>query len=482
MNKVACYVRVSTVEQAEEGYSIGAQTDRLIAYCKARDWIIYDTYIDAGYSGSNTDRPGLKQMIHDIKNKKIDLVLVYKLDRLSRSQKDTLLLIEDVFNTHDVSFVSINENFDTSTAFGRAMIGMLSVFAQLEREQIKERSRMGRVERAKVGYFHGGGFTPIGYDYIDGELVINDYEAMQVRKVFELFLSGWPLNRIWDHMKSKYTTQHGSWSSHSSIVSIITTPIYTGKITYLGETYEGRHEGIVDEETYNKAYQRYEAVRWNKGDNKHKERPFQAKHVLTGLLICGHCEARYFAKGNYSGKGDNRNYRAYYTCYSRAKTNKELINNPHCKNKTYYQGDLDAIIIGEIKKLSFDPSVMGRFEARSETNHIAKNNALIESKVADTDKQLARILDLYQMGNLPMSTLLDRIEVLNNQKNQLLDQLVDVVDVRPKLTIWTAERLLAGAVNILENGELNEKRELVHALIDKIIIDGENLTIHWAFQ
>lgn len=483
MNKVACYVRVSTVEQAEEGYSIGAQTDRLIAYCKARDWLVYDTYIDAGYSGSNTDRPGLKQMIHDIKNKKIDLVLVYKLDRLSRSQKDTLLLIEDVFNKHEVAFVSINENFDTSTAFGRAMIGMLSVFAQLEREQIKERSLMGRIERAKDGYFHGGGYTPIGYDYIDGELVINDYEAIQIKKIYELFLSGWPLNRIWQHMEKNYTNKYGSWASHSSIVSTIITPLYTGKISYAGEVYDGRHAPIIDEATFKKANERYEAIRWNKGDSKHKKRPFQAKHILTGLLICGHCEARYFAKGNYSGKGENRNYRAYYTCYSRGKTNKELINDPHCKNKTYYQGDLDAIIIGEIKKLSFDPSVITQFEANSETKQSTNNNALIESKIADIDKQLNRLLDLYQLGSVPMSKLTDRIDNLNHQKNQLLDQLVDdEADDHPKLSLPDAEQLLTNAADILDHGNIKEKRELVHALIDKIIIEGEDLTIHWAFQ
>ena len=91
MIKVAIYIRVSTAEQAEEGYSIGAQTDRLTAYCKVRDWAVYNTYIDPGFSGSNTERPALKKLIRDVENKKVDMVLVYKLDRLSRSQKDTLL-------------------------------------------------------------------------------------------------------------------------------------------------------------------------------------------------------------------------------------------------------------------------------------------------------------------------------------------------------------------------------------------------------
>ena len=143
--QVAIYIRVSTQEQAQEGYSVEQQTERLTAYCKAKDWPIVDIYIDPGFSGANIQRPALQRLFSDIKAGKVDCVLVYKLDRLSRSQKDTLYMIEDVFLAKSVDFVSMQENFDTSTPFGRAMIGILSVFAQLEREQIKERMSMGRM-------------------------------------------------------------------------------------------------------------------------------------------------------------------------------------------------------------------------------------------------------------------------------------------------------------------------------------------------
>lgn len=129
LQKTALYIRVSTQEQALEGYSIDAHTDRLTSYCRAKGWGIGKIYKDAGFSGSNMDRPALQQLLSDIKDGAIDCVLVYKLDRLSRSQKDTLCIIEDVFLSHNVSFVSMQENFDTSTPFGRAIIGILSVFA-----------------------------------------------------------------------------------------------------------------------------------------------------------------------------------------------------------------------------------------------------------------------------------------------------------------------------------------------------------------
>jgi len=108
-NKVAIYVRVSTSYQAEEGYSIDEQKDKLEAYCKIKDWKIYDFYVDGGFSGSNTKRPELERLIDDTKRKRFDIVLVYKLDRLSRSQKDTLFLIEDVFLKNDVAFISLQE-------------------------------------------------------------------------------------------------------------------------------------------------------------------------------------------------------------------------------------------------------------------------------------------------------------------------------------------------------------------------------------
>ena len=179
MKRAALYVRVSTQEQAQEGYSIGEQKDRLVAYCKAQEWIISDIYVDGGYSGANLNRPGIQRLMTE--TEKFDIVLVYKLDRLSRSQRDTLYLIEEIFLPNKVDFVSMQESFDTSSPFGKAMIGLLAVFAQLEREQIKERTKMGKRARAKAGLHHGAGFIPIGYNYQDGKLIVNPYEAEQVK-------------------------------------------------------------------------------------------------------------------------------------------------------------------------------------------------------------------------------------------------------------------------------------------------------------
>ena len=139
--KAAIYIRVSTDAQREEGYSIDAQKEALTAYCISKQISNYEYYIDGGFTGSNLNRPEMQRMIEDAESGRLSHVVVYKLDRLSRSQKDTLYLIEDVLNPHQVAFVSLNESMDTGTPMGRLMLGILSAFAQLERENIRERTR-----------------------------------------------------------------------------------------------------------------------------------------------------------------------------------------------------------------------------------------------------------------------------------------------------------------------------------------------------
>ena len=198
---------------------------------QAHDWAVKEIYADPGYSGSNLNRPGIQKLMADIKD--CDIVLVYKLDRLSRSQRDTLYLIEEVFLPNNTDFVSMQESFDTATPFGKAMIGLLAVFAQLEREQIKERTKMGRIARAKLGLYHGGGYIPIGYDYEDGKLIINPYEAEQIRKIFKWYIAGESLISITNKLQAEgYTNKYGSWSSWSSIRNVIGNETYTGTIHF----------------------------------------------------------------------------------------------------------------------------------------------------------------------------------------------------------------------------------------------------------
>ena len=197
MGKTALYIRVSTDAQFEEGYSVDAQKEKLEQYCKLKDITDYEFYVDGGWSGSNIERPEMKRMITDIKNREISAVIVYKLDRLSRSQKDTVFLLEDIFNPNECNFISLNENFDTTTPYGKAMIGILSVFAQLERENIRERTRMGMYERVKSGLWMGGGRIPFGYDYDKNKnVLVPNSHAEDVKKIYDLYLQGYSTTQL----------------------------------------------------------------------------------------------------------------------------------------------------------------------------------------------------------------------------------------------------------------------------------------------
>ena len=207
---VAIYIRVSTIRQAEEGFSISQQRDRLEKYCAAMDWEISGTFIDDGYTGADMNRPALKSLISKIQNGGLDIVLVDKLDRLSRSQYDTLYLIRKIFESAGVTFISRSENLDTSTPIGKCSLGLMSVFAELERSRIQERMKDGKEGRAKAGKWHGGGVVPIGYRYANDNLEIDDYEAFQVTEIYRLFCNRMPIAAIVKKMNdSGYRTRYG---------------------------------------------------------------------------------------------------------------------------------------------------------------------------------------------------------------------------------------------------------------------------------
>lgn len=479
--KAGIYIRVSTQEQAQEGYSIEAQTERLTNYCKAKDWNIYYKYIDPGYSGSNINRPAVQKLISDVKNKKIDIVAVYKLDRLSRSQKDTLYLIEDIFLKNGVDFVSMNENFDTSSAFGRAMIGILSVFAQLEREQIKERTSMGRMERAKNGYWHGGGFDPVGYDYINGELVINEYEAVQVKEIFDLFIKGYTINQISLILFDKgYKTKYGNWKYPSTVNSCLNLPLYIGKISYGGNLYTGRHQPIIDLETWNKAQKIYKSQSLSFQIRGSQKTPYQATTLLSGLLFCGNCGARYYCKRNTSKNRDKIAPRGYYTCYSRGKTNKKMVIDPTCKNKTYFIDDLDKIVTDEIFNLHSDKNYFNEIVNKNKNNEPNKKEILIK-RLDILDKELAKIMDLYQLGTIPIELISERAENISAERNSLQAEINSSSVPKEKMSKSEVINTAKIFVQVLEKGTLREKRVLIRSLIDKIVLKDNEVIIHWSF-
>ncbi len=478
--RVAIYVRVSTQEQAREGYSIGEQIERLEKFAEAMGWTIYKIYTDAGFTGANTDRPALKELIQDVKDGKVEKVVVYKLDRLSRSQKDTLELIEGIFLKNNTEFVSMTENFDTSSPFGRAMIGILAVFAQLEREQIKERMTMGKDARAKEGKWKGGK-CPIGYNFIDGELVVDEFTAMQVRELFQVFNDGMPLRTIERLFNEKgYKNQYGvNWSTRQ-MRRTLDCKIYIGLVKHKETWYKGTHEPIIDLETFEKAGEIL-----HERQKKFKESGIKAgisnqSTYLGGLLHCSHCGGRY---SKYTTGSRQSGLYHNYGCYSRHKKVKNMIKDPNCKNKYYRIDDLDDIILGEIKKLVLDPSYIHEVKENQQvTDEDSKKIKIIRDQIKDIDSQISRFLDLYGIGRYTVKQLDEKIIPLEEQKNKLNVQLEALEDDTESLSEEQTIEILNTFDEVIEKGDFDEIRDLITSLIKRIDIDNEDITIFWKFM
>ena len=466
--RVALYPRVSGHEQ-EDNYSIPEQIERMKKYCDAKDWTVYKIYTDSVYTGASMDRPGLQAMIKDCEAGKIDMVLVYKLDRLSRSQKDTLYLIEDVFEKHDVGFTSMTENFDTSTPHGKFIVGILAVFAQLEREKIRERTMIGKQARAAEGKWHGSKWTPVGYDYEDGMLKINEYEKMQILEIADLALKGTPIRTIANMMNDRgLVHKYGVWDA-KRIKYVLANPIIIGYIKDNGTLHKGLHEPIMEEEMFNSLAELFEERKAKYGTvyKRHKS-------LLAGFMFCKHCGGRYARQTN--GKGGL----TYYSCYSRNKSQPKMIKDPNCRNENYRTEELDNLIISEIKKLAVDPEYVNHVRSNKPANDVNEKIKSITSEIEKINSQISKMMDLYSMGSIDLDMISTKVAELNKIKTSLQKELDSMsVPETDEMSVKEIQNLASMMDD--ENLELEDKRNIIQSLIYYIEIDNENILIHWKF-
>lgn len=452
-NKVtALYCRVSTDAQYEEGYSIDAQKELLEAYCKSKRITNYKPYVDGGYSGGNLNRPHIKQLIEEAKAGVIERVVVYKLDRLSRSQKDTLYLIEDVFIPNGVDFVSINESFDTATPFGRAMIGILSVFAQLERDNIRMRTRMGMLKRVEDGYWMGGGIVPFGYDYdkAQGILVPND-DAAKVKEMYALYLKGYSCERIAHMFDLKYD---------KLVNQILTRKSNTGIIQYKGNEYQGRHEPIIDIETYE------ETMREMKRRAEKKDYT-KTQYLFTGMLYCGKCGARM----RYQKWG--RGGRVKIVCYSQQASKKYLVKDPNCDNKRNWSENVDNAILADF---------FSHIRMRGNDNtYVDKSSSTIELLTQKRNSISAKIKNLYVLfADNPDDTLRS---LISEKKKELEETELMIEQEQEKIDVTESAQTMLADFDDLEGNwkhlSIQDKRSILQKCIEKVLIFDNRIVVHY---
>ena len=283
--RVAIYARVSTQEQVENGNSLEFQVDKLKAYCQLHELKVVGEYIDAGISGAKFDRPALNRLKEDIE--KIDIVLIYKLDRLSRSIKDTMLLIEDIFKPNNIDLISLSENFDTSQAMGMATIGMLSTFAQLERETIKERMIAGKLQAVKNGKYIN--HAPFGYKKVDGKLVKDENTRKCVEFIFEKLLEGISTTQIAKMLElNGYAKLRTALWHYNTVNRFARKKVYCGHTPLMGIVVENTHEAYITDEEQEYIIKQLDSR--NCCPSKARKRSFTT--VFRGLINCPTCHRK----------------------------------------------------------------------------------------------------------------------------------------------------------------------------------------------
>ena len=414
--KTAIYCRVSTEEQATEGFSIHAQKDKLTKYAESNDWDIVDYYIDDGISGKNlTDRKEVSRLIGDVKNGKIENVLIYKLDRLTRSVKDLIYLIE-LFDSHNCTFNSQTEKIDTSNAVGRMFVKIIGIFAEFERENLAERVTFGYEQKTKEGnYTNCNGV--FGYDYLVGKgiLKVNNEEEVYVKKIYNWYLEGDSMLKIAKKLKDlNVPTKRGGCWNQSTIHSILTNPLYIGNVRYgVGRKngFEVSGKNIVPILSKDLFYNVSDLI---KNRKKFKVRKYSSDDTYYyKILRCSLCNSKYYAKQQI------QNGKKYitYQCKNHSDSTCNTSGFSHIKIEKAFINYLE-----NIKDLEFDKSIL-----KKEKKIIENNDTLdLQEQIEKLNKKKKDMTELFSTDEIDYDTFKEvkividsKLEVLNNELDKI---------------------------------------------------------------
>lgn len=409
------YPRVST-EMQVDGYSLEGQKNMLTRFADREEMIVVDTYEDAGKSGKSIEgRPAFQKMLRDIEDGlDIDYILVYKLSRFGRNAADILNSLELV-QSYGVNLICIEEGIDSSQTSGKLLISVLSAVAEIERENIIEQTMNGRREKARQGGWNGG-FAPYGYTLEDNKLMIEETEAVAIRKIFELYTSseiglGGIANQLNLQGIRKIPRQNGTledWTGHF-IKLILDNPVYCGKIAYGRRTKEkvkgtkndyqmkrnddyilteGQHKGIVSEEVWEKAH----AKRLRTGVKQPSKIGRDRVHLLSGLLKCPVCGSpMYTNKHAWTNKDGTYKEIYYYVC-----SRNRMVRGKHCEYKAMLKKtDIEPMVIEAIREIvrneEYAQAIKKRIGVQIDTKAVDKELEGYQAKLKEVDLNKTRL-------------------------------------------------------------------------------------------
>src|SRR5579885_3443529 len=489
--RCAIYTRKSTEEGLEQEFNtLDAQRDSAEAYIRSQredGWVaLPDLYDDVGYTGANMERPALKKLLQDVRDGLVDCVMVYKVDRLTRSLLDFARIME-VLDKHGVSFVSVTQQFNTTGSLGRLTLNILLSFAQFEREMIAERTRDKMSAARRKGRWVGG-IPMLGYDLSDrgARLVVNEDEASRVRAIFDLYLEHGSLIPVVQELNRRnwrmkeWTTRKGTLSGGKPFIknrlyNLLTNIVYIGKIEHGGQIYDGEHEGILDPEVWQRVQDR---LRFN-GRTGGRQVRNKYGAVLKGILRCGSCEAG--MAHTYTQKAPNKLYR-YYVCI-----NAHQRGYDQCQTRSVSAPQIEQAVVDQIRGIAANPSVVEEVVRQLGEQQSTQREALEREKRV-MERELSRLAgeipSLVRAGGKhvadKMAELQDRINVLESQLRSVCDQLAETVDqITDPASVLRALR----EFDVLwEEMKPREQEKFVKTLVEQVTYDGRTGKVTVGFR
>lgn len=498
--RVALYARVSTVEQAEEGYSIDEQINVLREWCEREGYTIYKEYVDRGISGKNIKgRPAIQQLLYEANQKCFDIVLVWKMNRLSRKSVD-LLNIVDKLQNKNIGFRSYTERYETESPTGRLQFQMMGAIAEFERANIAENVKMGMIARAKEGSWNGG--QVLGYDVVSvpsdnrkrkmSKLIINEDEAIIVRKIFELYIQGNGYKSIANRLNNEgYKTKKNKAFSINGVKTILSNPIYAGFIRYNVRRdwsekrrnninpnpviVKGQHEPIISDAVWEQT-KSIMKTRTGKPNRIHS-----GEFPLTGILKCPVC-----GSGMVLGRTTNRNKDGskrvleYYVCGAWKNKGTTV-----CRSNGVRTEYADEYVLQKLANLASNDVLIKQIAMRINQKNedgklpLQKEYEMLKKSLSAIQSKKDKYLRLYVDEVISKSDLTSQLTNLDNEKERLEERLSPIEEQIghggiPNVNHEVVKEIMQNFMTVYKKALTPEQRKkLLHLLIHKITISED---------
>ncbi len=455
--------------QADEGFSLDAQLQRLRDFCAGQDWQVVGVYTDAGASAKDTERPELQRMMQAIVEGAMDVVVVYKLDRLTRSVLDLYELLQ-FFEDHKVGFRSVTEVFDTTSAMGRLFVTIVAALAQWEREQLGERTKAGMIEMTRQGRWSGGR-AAFGYSY-DGELHVNESQAEVVRDIFEWYTSGLGLRTILARLNDPSHPRlapRQAWTLNA-LKYCLRNPLYAGYVRYGYRTVGGRrtgtpliqpgqHEPIISRDL------------WEKAEQMRKERatfPVRAgtgSFPFSGVLRCSLCGAA-MSGNTVTRKG--RSYR-YYVCGTSAHSGL-------CPQKPIREDKVEGSFLSALKEYRDRLSVASEGGV---PRNMENTMAALQTELKQAKLRRSRWMDAFGDGVISGEELREHLDATSERIRRLESEIVRLEEASGA-DLQLVRDLALSFEQVWPLALPVERKELLRSLVDRMYLEPEErLRVVW---